>query len=397
MSNFENILKLESLSVEEKFPQAGSGYNLLVDLFTVGDFNLFISDNAQGKTRLFNSLKFICLLFHTGTYQSAANQKTQFNFILKNGEVIKHKILYVLEVLRDEKGQLKFKEQVEKDGRILFSSDKNMLIDENTKEQFPKFFAAPNTPAVLSISGDGFETIELIKDFIKRICFVDSSRQKALNAQAGATLVDSMGFNIAEVLYTWQIENKDAYDEVIYDFKKYFPFVEHIKVDEVPANPIAGMPVGQKAHMLSLKEKNVSMAIPHLAWSDGMLRALTLLAMPKGFTNFNGKQLPPSLICIDEIEEALDFKSLKFIIDYYQDCSKDIQVIFTSHSPLVCGFVHPRDWRVFKRNGAFVNVFSPSEKEPDLEKQLDLYKQKYWDFYREHINNSDLYKFKPRQ
>ena len=96
------------------------------------------------------------------------------------------------------------------------------------------------------------------------------------------------------------------------------------------------------------------------------------------------------LILIDEIENGLDFNRLKYIINYFKDYSDDSQIIIASHSPLVCDFVHPKNWRVVKRKGYEVSFLSPQLQE-DLDAQLDIFKHNHWDFYTKHISNSEKY------
>ena len=65
--------------------------------------------------------------------------------------------------------------------------------------------------------------------------------------------------------------------------------------------------------------------------------------------------------------------------------------MIASHSPLICDFVHPENWIVVRRNGVTLNYLSPKLIEDDIEKQLDLFKYKHWEFYTKHISNSKNY------
>ena len=121
---------------------------------------------------------------------------------------------------------------------------------------------------------------------------------------------------------------------------------------------------------------------------------LCLLCLPKTVFNLTGKLDAPSLIAVDEIENGLDFKTLKFIIQYFLDYSDESQILLSTHSPLVCDFVHPNEWRVVKRNGTTVKVKHPPEVEKQLDEQLELFKNRHWEFYSKHISNSRLYRVK---
>jgi len=131
-----------------------------------------------------------------------------------------------------------------------------------------------------------------------------------------------------------------------------------------------------------------------MEWSDGVYRLLNLIISAKVPFQTESEILPPSLVLIDEVENGLDFRTLKFIIRYLQENSDDTQIVITSHSPLVCDFVHPGDWIVAKKKGYKVNYISPAVVEKEMEKQLELFKQEHWQFYSKHICNSLLYKVK---
>ena len=121
---------------------------------------------------------------------------------------------------------------------------------------------------------------------------------------------------------------------------------------------------------------------------------LHLLMSAKAPFVIDGKIKLPSVILIDEIENGLDFKTLKYVVNYLKDCSEDSQIIMSSHSPLVCDFVNPNDWVVARRKGSKINYLSPKYIEKNLNADLELFKFKHWEFYTKHISNSKIYRVK---
>jgi predicted ATPase len=93
---------------------------------------------------------------------------------------------------------------------------------------------------------------------------------------------------------------------------------------------------------------------------------------PKIPFHIGDEVLLPSLILIDEIGNGLDFNRLKYIINYFKNYADDSQILIARHSPLVCDFVRPGNWKVVKRKGTEVNFISPKFQEEDLDSQLDL-------------------------
>jgi DNA repair ATPase RecN len=112
-----------------------------------------------------------------------------------------------------------------------------------------------------------------------------------------------------------------------------------------------------------------------------------LLSLP--LTRFQGREaesLRPSLVFVDEIENGLDFKTLRKIFSFYQEHSGLTQILIVSHSPLVCNMVDPRDWRVAKRSGSRVTLDPPDPADLDLNSRRENLLLDNWEFYRRHIS-----------
>jgi len=169
------------------------------------------------------------------------------------------------------------------------------------------------------------------------------------------------------------------------EFKNCFPFIKEVFFTQQDIQGVT------KADVLTFNEEDIDRPILQTQWSDGLYRILLLLMTTKIPFVSGEETLPPSLILVDEIENGLDFNRLKYIINYFKDYADDSQIIISSHSPLVCDFVHPRNWKVVKRKGAELHFMSPPLQEEDLDSQLDLFKHKHWEFYTKHISSSDKY------
>jgi predicted ATPase len=140
------------------------------------------------------------------------------------------------------------------------------------------------------------------------------------------------------------------------------------------------------------KESGTGREIAQMNWSDGMLRAICLIILPTArFLKAGGGFLRPSLIFVDEIENGLDFNTLSHIIGFYESYGSHMQVIISSHSPTICNLVGAEKWRIAKRNGSTIEVFSPKDVEGDLEEQRKKLLKDNWEFYRRHIAKSKLY------
>jgi predicted ATPase len=173
---------------------------------------------------------------------------------------------------------------------------------------------------------------------------------------------------------------------VIDELRNCFPKIQKISFDKT--ENIIDPKTGGEFEIISFNEKNICSSIPQNKWSDGIVRILHLLMSVKvPFSNSIGK---PSLILIDEIENGLDFKRLQFIINYLKDHADDSQIIFSSHSPIVCEMVHPKHWIVVRREGSKISLDYPGVDESKLKETLEFFKQEHWELYSRHLANPDL-------
>ena len=71
------------------------------------------------------------------------------------------------------------------------------------------------------------------------------------------------------------------------------------------------------------------------------------------------------LICVDEPERSLYPSMQKFVIDYYQSFTKDSQIIYATHSPIIASDFEPWEIIELKFNDGFVvqDLYYPKDKE----------------------------------
>jgi len=387
-SQKQQRLILNSLSVNEKL---GSKPLPSYPEVKFGNFNLFIGDNAQGKSRLLHTLKFIGSLF--SGYQTrpiTSNFKGEFFFQLFNKTGKKQSdIKYKLEIKPGLKGNT-YSEAVTRDERVILSTKEKLLTNEKTGKVIPNIFLPDNLPALLAISGKEYFTISMIKNFFQRMLFVDADKGRKIDYQSNTKIVDSQGSNLVVVLNNFYSKNRPVFNEISNEFKKCFDVIKDISFKADIFREV-GTSREKKFIVLAISERGIKEKILQSDWSDGMYRILHLLTLPKIILDIENTNYPPSCIFVDEFENGLDYKRLQFIVDYLKEHSNDMQIVLTSHSPMVRDFIPLEYWRIFKRKGSKIKVSLPKEVEKDLDKQLDLFKYKNDEFYRRHIANSKLY------
>lgn len=375
----QSNIHLESFSFKEELNGIPE---LEVSDVKLDSLNLFIGNNAQGKSRLFRTIKFIKELLRDDRRKIATNFSANFIFSISGD---KENVSYELIVRPSNEGN-SYIEKIIKGKRVLLSSMDKKLFNEDSGEYIDNFFIPQNIPAISAINEPQFKIIKLIREFFLTMLFIDSKKINEVVIEQNSIIPNALGTNLASVMYSWKDKFPHIYKEIISDFKKCFPIIDNIKFVQgfIPQ-------LGVKTELLAFCEKDIDKYISQNDWSDGMWRALCIICMTKTQFEFSNKFYKPSLICIDEIENGLDFNTLEYITDYLKDYSDSIQIIMSSHSPLMGKFIHPKNWQIVKRKGYKIKISKPSIVEKDLEERLGLYRQEFWDFYANHVSRSHLY------
>ncbi len=382
MEQNNKILKLKSFECVEK---RGDQVDIEVNKFDISDFNLLIGDNAQGKSRLLRLLFFFSTLYTDAPKVISTSLNAVFIFNVYIDDLVVDDITYEINI-QPNNGKNIFSEIVKLNNKIIFSKKDKYLYNELKGKAVEQFFIPENLLALRSINEADYFTIKLLREYFQRITIISANKSREIDINPNSIKPNDSGTNISYVLLNWQKKYPSIFNEIIDDFKNCYPFINNVLFSKLPLQP-----TGQLIDLLMLNEEKIDRGIGQIEWSDGIYRLLLLLMLPKIPFQIDEFNLPPSLILIDEIENGLDFKTIKFIIQYLHDYSDDCQMMMSSHSPLICEFIHPRHWLVVKRKGTRLNFISPSAVDVDLDIQLDLFKQKHWDFYTKHISNSTLY------
>ncbi len=130
--------------------------------------------------------------------------------------------------------------------------------------------------------------------------------------------LDRSGANLAEYLLDIRRRDLVAFDGIVDTLKYVLPYASDVQ-------PTSTSEV-ERAAYLQLSEKDFK--VPGWLISAGTLRILALLAVLR-------HPSPPSLILVEEIENGLDPRSMRLLVDEIQRTveSGRSQVILTTHSP----------------------------------------------------------------
>jgi len=134
------------------------------------------------------------------------------------------------------------------------------------------------------------------------------------------------GENISSVLHTFQAEWGGNFAEVEELLRAAVPEVQRLLT-----------PLTEEGQTyLALEEQGFSLRIPSWAMSDGTLRFLGQLA-----ALFSPD--PPALACFEEPENCIHPGLLELVVDVFESASRKIQVLVTTHSPVLLNFLAPEN------------------------------------------------------
>lgn len=370
------MLKLTSYKVEEL---ENSEIHWKTDLITFDNYNLIIGKNASGKSQLFQRFNFLKLVHSKDGL--TPNIRTTIDFLLtfkdtENDNIIK----YNLKVMPNQEVE----ETVENETLkiTLYSSNKKAFYDELKNNEVSLLF--PKKHSVTKFISDmegNFPTLKKIGDFFDGVKLLRTDRYNPhhLSPTLGQMVPDENLNNLGAVVLTWKQQNKALFNELLNTYKTFFEGINDLISVPQPNLPIP---------ILGFSEKNVKWTVSQTDCSMGMLRILGIIALSISVDPKTGKI--PSLIIVDEIDNGLDYENVGAIIEYLIERSSQSQVIFSSHSPVVCNFVTPKNWRVFSRKGSHVQVKVPTETKETLD-LIKSSKMSNWEIYQNHISKSNLY------
>ena len=378
------MLKIKSIKMSDK-DQNHTRFDY--DEMPLHDINLIIGPNASGKSQFFARLKYLRTL-HRKSNPTQNLQTTFYAHIVFQDEEGQEKIHYQLKA---GPGEL-VHETIKSDSRdyLIHDGEESKLLNEKTNET--QVLLANKRQSITKQIEDrqnSFPTIFAIGNFFENILFLDADKFNPNAVMVGPDQFvpsDQME-NISSVVINWKNQYPNLYNLLLKEYKTFFPYVEEFSQIKM-----------QVAHgivdMLAVKEKNV--VLPTLArdMSSGMLRILCLLALPMSrhlaYIAKEWSSFSPSMIVIDEIDNGLDYENISAIIEYLEAEASFSQIVFSSHSPVMCNFISLEKWHIFRRRDSKVKVTNPSQIEATKD-LIEKARMSNWEIYKNHIAHSPLY------
>ncbi len=182
--------------------------------------------------------------------------------------------------------------------------------------------------------------------------------------------LEADGSGLAALLDYYLGAQRDRFDTIEDELRKYSPMVEKVLLKPEEAPTAGGGRTAGKAIYFKLKDGR---EIHAYHASDGLLLAL-------GFLAVTHSPDPPWMILVEEPENGIHPENLGLVMDLFRRLSDGrlgnhpVQVVMTTHSPYLLDLAEPEEVRVVTRSIDAGTRVASLKKHPGIEKQLREFK-----------------------
>ena len=367
---------LKSLSYRE-FPEIHPRYWELEE-FELGQVNLFVGNNASGKSRTLSVIYGLSTLL-----QSPTLSITQGTFDVKFLKD-KSEISFYLDI---QNGIIKA-ERLKIDNDLKFSRDENgkgKIFNANLNLSHE--FSIPNNQ-VLATRRDAVQYPYLEDLFewstnVRHFRFSkEEEKQTLVLIDSNKSMTDSHNQNVTnqavEIFRKGTSKFREEFiNKVLSDFNSIGYNVFKIDVGRLQSVKIDS-PIGNKLIGLRVHEMDRPGFTDQNEMSDGMFRALSLI------THFNYYQLTNKdlTVLVDDIGEGLDYERSTNLIRLAieKSLASNIQLIMSSNDKFVMNNTNLKYWQVVVRKGPKVKLYNHCNS-----------REKFEEFKFSGLNNFDFF------
>lgn len=347
--------------------------------FEVNNINLFVGDNASGKSR---TLKYIYQLSRILLSNKFSFLSANYNATFLDGEIELHYHVQFKDGIVES-------ESFSNTERVYFLRNKggegeiyNFILDKNIKFRIPEseILASRRDDLQFPFLEKLYQWASNVRHFRfskeeekQRLVLIESNRQ----VSSGHNL-NNLANQAIEIFRKGKAEFKEQFVErIISDFNSIGYNIKNIDSGTLQSIQIDS-PIGNRVIGLRVFEEDREGMTDQNEMSDGMFRALSLI-IHYNYYELTGKGLT---VLVDDIGEGLDFarstKLIKLLID--KSISSQIQLIMSSNDKFVLNNTDLKFWQVVNRTGNKVKIFNYNNS-----------KEKFDNFKFTGLNNFDFY------
>jgi len=331
----------------------------------LGPVNLLVGKNATGKSRALNIIASLAKHFlrdQLGTQESGykatfdnGGKELKYSLLVEEGKVIAEEVLVngQRKLERDATGLSIYADEMER--FIRFTPDPSEVAAAARRDELQHPFLLPLHDWAQSVRSYHFGGP----------LGQDSVAFAVKNAKGPTQLdPDRDEKRVVSTFHQGKSECGDKYVEtLIADMKKLGYEIDaidtgtpgNVSMSLVAAQGGAAIPwEGGQVLAIGVREKGVSDTLYQSELSQGMFRALSILAQ----VNYSQMTRRASCILIDDIGEGLDFERSTLLIDLLRAKARDsgFQLIMSTNDQFVMNHVPLEEWSVLQRAGNCVRV-----------------------------------------
>lgn len=343
----------------------------------LGDFNVIVGRNGSGKSTLLEALQWLDSAIRRDTREASERFRgvtDLINFRSRPRERPQYFLLDLYwEPVEDETGleHVEYYLRIDdEEGAAMVGAERltakrvGRMLDwiVETTERGSRSIGAvdPAEPRVrvkdpdrlalarLSDTRLGDPLSDAVSDFWARAVFLRLSPNRLTEPSVGTRrswepILDEEGARLASLLFEFSPEDLD---ELAQDIEEVLPDIRGVQRDRAGTGREARVDyklLERMPYVGRLGSKNVP--VPAWMLSEGTRRITAILALLR-------RDPPPSLLCIEEVENGLDPWSVRRIVAKLRDASQQsTQVVITTHSPWLLNDIPMDEIHIVRRVG----------------------------------------------
>jgi predicted ATP-dependent endonuclease of OLD family len=329
----------------------------IVEEFSLNDINLFVGQNATGKSRLLSVISGLSDIFSRLERVNFKSGKYKATFLHDDKEMV-YSLYYEDSQIISEyfyvNGELLLERNADGIGRIKsyqFNDYMNVQVENNVAVVFTKRDPIQH-PFLEYVYQWGLHLLyyqfasSLGKDQVT--AFVKKDKEQDINLRDFR--------NVTTIFKKGSEKFSDRFANTIINDMKYIGYdLEEIKIG--PAYSInISTSLNTEPYVILVRESGLASEIDQFDMSLGMFRALSIIIQ----INYSLMAKKTSCILIDDIGEGLDYERSVKLIDIIMHKAKEnsIQLLMATNDRFVMNKVPFKYWCLLDREGNQVKVFN---------------------------------------
>jgi predicted ATPase len=326
--------------------------SLCDETISLTDLNLFIGTNASGKSTILDALRFLHEGVQERDFRLPVSSRGGIVHLAWKGEQARQ---IKLTVALDEDGkEFEWSVELSKDGigfsvqEELYELPSTHLLrsdngkgwwlgkkeDSDGKMERVSLAQAPTACALAAAAANESFPARAVAEFVSRWGFFDPNPFVLRRGWSGfdSSKLDYVGRNLAERLYAIRESSAETFNQIVSATQSVLGLPTEIELRKSRVHEDEVEDVEDRIYFVQT-EPGLRYSVHQIGASSGTLRMLALMTALFGEGGSN-------LIGIEEPENHVHPTALAAFAEYLLEASKRVQVLVTTHSPLLLDFLN---------------------------------------------------------